>query len=87
MKRWEGKFMIYNIFLNLMKVFNNFVYKRIWVTEEGVALEFETKLGDSNLTLDGIDLFKINKEGKITELRVLGRPIKSLNFLREFMMK
>lgn len=70
-------------------LFKQFVYVREWVGDRDMALEFECRLGDgpNALTFHGVDLIKINDEGKISEFAVVGRPPKAVQVLLEHQTK
>mmetsp|Transcript_3542 Transcript_3542/g.5131 ORF Transcript_3542/g.5131 Transcript_3542/m.5131 type:complete len:197 (-) Transcript_3542:40-630(-) len=77
--------------LGVTKAFKGFKYTRIFVGDEGFALEFECNIGsEDGLFMRGIDLMKVNESGKITSFEVMARPPKAVlqllelqtNFLR-----
>jgi hypothetical protein len=75
----EGKLVTSLILKTAASVFENFNYVRAIVSEHDWALEFEANIGD--LKLRGIDLIKINDEGKITDFEVMIRPANGLQAL------
>jgi hypothetical protein len=75
----EGKLVTSLILKTAASVFENFNYVRAIVSEHDWALEFEANIGD--LSLRGIDLIKINSEGKITDFEVMIRPANGLQAL------
>jgi hypothetical protein len=46
-------------------------------------LEFETEI--DGLTVNGVDILTCNDEGKITEFKVLLRPLKAVNLMHQKM--
>jgi hypothetical protein len=75
----EGKLVTSLILKTAASVFENFNYVRAIVSDHDWALEFEANIGD--LKLRGIDLIKINDEGKITDFEVMIRPANGLQAL------
>lgn len=68
-----------------VQVFGNesFRYVREIVGEYDAALEFETEI--DGIIVNGIDLIKWNDEGKITEFKVMVRPLKGMNIIHQKM--
>jgi len=60
-----------------------FHYSKEIVGEQQACLEFETQIGD--ITVNGVDIITWNKEGKITEFKVMIRPLKAVNAVWEKM--
>ena len=54
-----------------------FRYTKEIVGHQQACLEFETIVGD--VTVNGVDIITWNENGKITEFKVMIRPIKALN--------
>jgi hypothetical protein len=75
----EGKLITSLILKTAASIFENFNYVRAIVSEHDWALEFEANIGE--LSLRGIDLIKINGEGKITDFEVMIRPANGLQAL------
>jgi len=67
------------------KVFFNdsFRYVRELQGERDAVLEFETKL--DGITINGVDMIKWNDAGKITEFKVMLRPLKAVNLIHQKM--
>lgn len=68
-----------------LHVFGNesFRYVREVVGESDAVLEFETKIDGT--IVNGVDMIKWNDDGKITELKVMVRPLKAVNVIHEKM--
>lgn len=66
-------------------VFGNdsFRYVREVVGESDAVLEFETEI--DGIFVNGVDMIRWNDEGKITEFKVLVRPLKGMNIIHEKM--
>ncbi len=56
-----------------------FTYTKQIIGENQACLEFETKIGET--LVNGVDLISWNEEGKVTEFRVMVRPLKAVNAL------
>jgi hypothetical protein len=69
------------------KVFFNasFRYVREIVGPNDAMLEFETEI--DGVSINGVDIIKWNPEGKITEFKVMLRPLKAVNLIHEHMGK
>lgn len=68
-----------------MHVFGNesFRYVREIVGESDAVLEFETEI--DGIIVNGVDMIKWNDAGKIVEFKVMVRPLKAINLIREKM--
>jgi hypothetical protein len=87
---WKGR----DEFLLLMtcasEVFGeSFQYGRQWISPDGKdwALEFTAKIGDSNLGITGVDLVKLDDEGRIKEFVVVARPPSGVAEMKACMMR
>ncbi len=61
----------------------HFRYVGEWYAHRGAVLEFRTRLND--IEIDGIDMISWNDEGRITEFKVMVRPLKAINLLHRLM--
>lgn len=61
----------------------HFRYVGEWYAPRGAVLEFRTRLDD--IEIDGIDMISWNDEGRITEFKVMVRPLKAINLLHRLM--
>ncbi len=68
-----------------VQVFGNesFRYVREIVGESDAVLEFETEI--DGILVNGVDMIKWNAEGKITEFKVMVRPLKAVNLIHQKM--
>ena len=68
-----------------LHVFGNdsFRYVREVVGESDAVLEFETEI--DSIIVNGVDMLKWNAEGKITEFKVMLRPLKAVNVIHQKM--
>lgn len=66
-------------------VFGNdsFRYVREVVGESDAVLEFETEI--DGIFVNGVDMIRWNDEGKITEFKVMIRPLKAINLIHQKM--
>lgn len=66
-------------------VFGNksFCYVREVVGETDAVLEFETEI--DGIVVNGVDMIRWNDEGKITEFKVMVRPLKAINIIHQKM--
>ncbi len=56
-----------------------FHYSKEIVSGQQACLEFETQIGE--ITVNGVDIITWNDAGKITEFKVMIRPVKALNIV------
>jgi SnoaL-like domain len=68
----------FHVFFN-----ESFRYVRELQAERDAVLEFEVKL--DGITVNGVDMIKWNDAGKITEFKVMLRPLKAVNLIHQKM--
>jgi hypothetical protein len=61
----------------------SFRYVRELAGPHGAALEFEVAI--DGIAVNGVDLIQWNDDGKITEFKVLLRPLKAVNLIHQKM--
>lgn len=61
----------------------NFRYVREIVGEHDAVLEFEVDI--EGIQVNGVDLIRWNEEGKITDFKVMLRPLKAVNLVHQKM--
>lgn len=68
-----------------VQVFGNasFRYVREVIGEHDAVLEFETEI--DGIVVNGVDMIKWNNDEKITEFKVMVRPLKAINLIHEMM--
>jgi len=68
-----------------LQVFSNesFHYVREVTGDRDAVLEFELTL--DGIAVNGVDMIKWNEEGKITEFKVMLRPLKAVNLIHQKM--
>ena len=64
-------------------VFEGFRYEREWVDGDDWALEFTARVG--GLELKGVDLIRLDGEGRIVDFEVVARPPSAVAALRDAM--
>lgn len=66
-------------------VFGNesFRYVREVAGEHDAVLEFETEI--HGIVVNGVDMIRWNGDGKITEFKVMVRPLKAINIIHQKM--
>lgn len=86
-KPYQGKPIVAAILRGVGRVFTEFRYVRELADEDdrGSALVFETVV--DGVSVNGIDLIRINEDGLISELTVMVRPLSGANALAEAMGK
>jgi len=62
---------------------DSFRYVRELQGDKDAVLEFEVKL--DGITVNGVDMIKWNDAGKITEFKVMLRPLKAVNLIHQKM--
>jgi SnoaL-like domain len=68
----------FHVFFN-----ESFRYVRELQGSRDAVLEFEVKL--DGITVNGVDMIKWNDAGKITEFKVMLRPLKAVNLIHQKM--
>jgi ketosteroid isomerase-like protein len=66
-------------------VFNNghFKYLREIISGNNAVLEFTTVI--DGITINGVDMITWNADGKITDFKVMIRPLKAINLIHKMM--
>jgi hypothetical protein len=72
-KPYRGREIVSAILRGVDRLFGDLTYVRELRDEEGLALIFETSIGD--VAVNGVDFLKVDGEGRITELKVMVRPL------------
>ncbi len=80
-KPFEGREAVSRLFGILLEVFEDFRYTDEFEADGKAALIFEARVGDREL--QGLDLFRLDADGKIAELTVMVRPASGLMALGE----
>ena len=61
----------------------SFHYVRQIISDNDAALEFEVEI--DGILVNGVDMIKWDDEGKITEFKVIIRPLKAINLIHQKM--
>ncbi|WP_374574237.1 nuclear transport factor 2 family protein [Acinetobacter sp.] len=78
---YPGKQVVMFILTNVIQIFENFTYHRVFYTEDeqSVVLEFSANVGEKKLK--GIDMIRFNEQGQIIDFEVMIRPKSGLEAL------
>ena len=68
----------FHVFFN-----ETFRYVRELIDKRDAVLEFQVEL--EGITVNGVDMIKWNDDGKITEFKVMLRPLKAVNLIHQKM--
>ena len=60
-----------------------FAYTGEWRSDTGAVLEFQTEI--DGIKLNGVDLITFAADGRITNFKVMVRPLKAINLLHRLM--
>ena len=80
---YRGRPAVAALLQTVIQVFRDFRYHRQFVAGDSVALEFSAFVGD--LSLKGIDLIRLDEDGRIVDFEVMIRPANALMALGEEM--
>jgi hypothetical protein len=64
---------------------NGFTYTREIITDTDWMLEFTATI--DGVVINGVDIIKLNNEGKIIDFKVMLRPLKAVNMMHQKMME
>ena len=83
----KGKALVFAYLLAADKMFdgNDFHYTRIFDCGDRAVLEFESIV--EGIVVNGVDLIEWNKAGKITEFKVMVRPLKAIQTVHAAMQR
>ena len=81
----QGKAITMIYLSGALQVLNNgkFRYEREIVGERDAVLEFTTEI--AGIHINGVDLLRWDDEGRITDFKVMVRPLKAVNALHQAM--
>lgn len=82
---YQGRQAAWLILSTVLDVFQDFAYHRELVDGDNWALEFSARVGDRSLK--GIDLIRLDSDGRIVEFEVFIRPFNGLQTLGEEMAR
>ena len=64
---------------------NQFMYLREIIAGENAVLEFQAEI--DGITINGVDMITVNKDGQIIDFKVMLRPFKALTLVQEKMIE
>ena len=81
----KGSFMVGMYLMAASEIIANgkFKYVREVVDSNNAILEFETEI--NGIIVEGVDMIKFTKEGKLKEIKVMVRPLQAVNVVHEKM--
>ena len=81
----EGKPITRMYLTAAMQVFNNghFEYVREVISDRQAVLEFMTQI--DGIAVNGVDIITWGEDGRITEFKVMLRPLKAINLIHRLM--
>ena len=84
-RKVEGKAMVSMYLTAALHTFANksFTYDREFLADNGAVLEFSTEI--DGIHVNGIDMITWDSEGKITDFKVMVRPLKAINLINDKM--
>ncbi|MCB0204746.1 MAG: nuclear transport factor 2 family protein [Anaerolineae bacterium] len=82
-KPYQGRRTIVGILSMVVQVFGPLTYTNWWANDSGgVVMQFATTVlspdSEKRLEIEGVDIFQLDDTGKITDLRVMIRPLRGL---------
>ena len=89
-KPWEGGDEFVMLIDTVAKVFGpSFTYTRQFLSDDGRdwALEFHADIAETGKRLEGIDMVRLDEDGKIVDFAVLARPPNAVAALKDEMMR
>ncbi|MGY3591382.1 hypothetical protein ACVIGB_009037 [Bradyrhizobium sp. USDA 4341] len=82
-----GKAVTAKYLCSAQRVFYNasFVYLREWVDSNSCVLELQTKI--DGVSINAVDIISWNDDDKITNFKVMIRPLKAIQLVHQLMMQ
>ena len=80
---YEGREVVATILSAVARVFEDFEYVQRFESGDRAALIFKARVGEREV--DGLDLLRLDGEGKVSELTVMLRPMSGVHALAEAM--
>ena len=85
---YEGRELVAALLGHVIEVFGELTYTGVYTSGDGgVVMQFETTVQGPErvLRLEGVDVFRLDGEGRIREMRVMIRPLNGLQALAQAM--
>jgi hypothetical protein len=80
---YEGREVVATILSAVARVFEDFEYVQRFESGDRAALIFKARVGEREV--DGLDLLRLDGDGKVSELTVMVRPMSGVHALAESM--
>jgi hypothetical protein len=80
---YEGREVVATILSAVARVFEDFEYVQRFHSDDRAALIFKARVGEREV--DGLDLLRLDGDGKVSELTVMVRPMSGVQALAESM--
>jgi SnoaL-like domain len=80
---YEGREVVATILSAVARVFEDFEYVQRFESGDRAALIFKARVGEREV--DGLDLLRLDGDGKVSELTVMVRPMSGVQALAESM--
>ncbi len=81
----HGKTEVFELLSVVFDIFEDYRVTDTWIKKNEVMFEFEVRVG--KYTLQGIDRFRLNDDGKVVQMKVWIRPLTGLKELARAVMK
>ncbi len=81
----HGKQIVFETLKRVFGIFKDYRVTDTWVKDNEVLFEFETRVG--KFTLQGMDRFLLDEDGKIVQMKVWIRPLSGLKELARIVAK
>ena len=81
----RGATEVFELLRVVFDIFEGYRVTDTWTKQNEVMFEFEARVG--KFTLQGIDRFRLNDEGKVVQMKVWIRPLSGLKELARTVMK
>lgn len=81
----RGKTVVFELLSVVFDIFEGYRVTDTWLREDEVMFEFEAEVG--KYTLQGIDRFRLNDDGKVVQMKVWIRPLSGLKELARTVTK
>ena len=81
---YQGREIVSALLGHVIDVFGELTYTGVYTSGDGgVVMQFETSVKGPErvLRLEGVDVFRLDEEGRIREMRVMIRPLSGLQAL------
>jgi len=81
----RGKAVVFELLSVVFGIFEGYRVTDTWTKDDDVLFEFEARVG--KYTLQGIDRFRLNADGKVVQMKVWIRPLSGLKELARTVTK